>query len=65
MGKPIATIGAVMLAFSLAFPYTGLLNSDLPALIPPLGYNILAFGGIGLLVVGLLMMRTGSESRDG
>ena len=57
MGKRIATIGALMLVVGLVFPWSGMLHADLPGLIPPLGYNILQVGGIGLLVLGLVAMR--------
>lgn len=48
-GKRIATVGATMLAASVALAFTGVAGAML--------HNTLQLGGIGLLVIGLVIWK--------
>lgn len=56
MGKAITTVGVTMLAIGLVLPFL------VGPAIPPLGYNILQLGGIGVAVVGVVIGKSAKKS---
>jgi hypothetical protein len=55
VGQITLVIGALMLAAGFTFPFF------VGAAIPPMGYNVLQFGGIALALVGFVVRAIGKK----